>query len=88
MGFIEHKHIGGTRTDFWPDDTEKEFYLPSYGEDFSLLELIDKVKAKFGDDVNLDNVVISSEYIHTEALYYDLHDPSDYTKFLRITLKE
>ena len=37
-----------------------------------------------GDDANLDDFVISAEHIHTECLYYDRYDPSDYENFIVI----
>ena len=68
---------------FTPDDTDTKIYLPS--SDYQYLgSIIKKIKDKWGDDANLDDFVISAEYIHTECLYYDRYDPSDYENFIVI----
>lgn len=63
----------------WPDNTETTIYI--YGN-YSLSEIIEKVKDHFGNDINLDEITIRSEYIHTSCLTYDLYAPSDYTNFI------
>lgn len=68
---------------FSPDDTETEFYLEY---DASLSDIIEKVKEKFGSNVNLEDVTVTPEYIHTHALGYDMYDPSDYSNFLKISI--
>jgi hypothetical protein len=69
----------GSIKNYWPDDTETIMYI--YGN-YSLSEIIEKIKDHFGNDVNLDDVSIRSEYIHTSCLTYDLYVPSDYTNFI------
>jgi hypothetical protein len=41
-------------------------------------------KERWGQDINLNNILIESQRIHTECIYYDLHDPGDWTDFIRI----
>lgn len=69
---------------FWPDDTDTEFYITN-GATFA--DILDRIMKKWGPAVVLDNVTITPEHIHTECLTYDLHDPNDYTDFLKVTLK-
>lgn len=68
--------------DFWPDDTETVIWLPDCS--ISICEIIDLCKVTWGDDISLTDIKISSEYIHTECIYYNRYDPGDYTMFIRI----
>lgn len=79
MGY-SYRNNGEIR-DFWPDDTETTCYISGQK---SIQELIDIAKNKFGNDIDLSEVLISSEYIHTSCLTYDSYDPSDYTTFIVI----
>lgn len=74
---------GGQIQDFWPDDDENTIYVQS---DSTFNQLIDLIKKKWGSDVSLDDVTISSEHIHTECLYYDSYVSSDHTDFTVIRL--
>lgn len=74
---------GGQIQDFWPDDDDETIYIQSYS---TINELIEKAKAKWGDNVSLDDVTISSEHIHTYCLTYDSYVSSDYTDFTVIRL--
>lgn len=79
---------GTSITDFWPDDTETEIYLEGT---HSLSDLMEKAKAKWSSltlrDIDLSDIEISSEYIHTHCLGHDCFDPNDYTNFIVIQLK-
>ena len=76
----------GTRIrDYWPDDTETCFHLVSSCSN-SLQDIIDRAKDKWGEDIDLDNISITSEKIHTHCLGYDQYDPSDYTDFIIVTV--
>jgi len=79
MGYT-HK---GSITNFWPDDTENEIYIEDTGN-ISLQDIIDIINKEWGD-VNIDDIYIGSEKIHTYCITYDLYDPSDYTNFITIT---
>jgi hypothetical protein len=39
---------------------------------------------RWGQDINLNDILIESERIHTRCIHYDLHDPSDWTDFIMI----
>ena len=71
----------GDIQDFWPDDTDTTFYLTNT---HTINEIIDRAKEKFGSDISLDDISISTEYIHTSCLGHDRYDPSDYTTFIVI----
>ena len=71
---------------YWPDDTEKEFFI-SQNEDTSLEDILEKVKAKWPDKQPAD-IGIEPEYIHTDCLYFDRYDAGDFTRFIRVFLKE
>jgi hypothetical protein len=78
MGYI--KRPGTEIWDFTPDDTDTEMYIMSdlY---YSITELLEMARAKWSD-ASLDNIKIASQRIHTHCIYYDLHDPTDYTDYL------
>lgn len=79
----EYKAPNGTRS-FTPDDTDSEFYLESNYSTQRLSYIIETAKAKWGDDIDLDDLLIEPEYIHTACLGHDRYDPGDWTRFLRI----
>jgi hypothetical protein len=78
----EYRATNGTRS-FSPDDTDKKFYT----HEQSISSLIEIIKEKFGDAVDLENVMISSENIQVSCLGYDLYDGSDYMNFLVVELE-
>ncbi|QIG65933.1 hypothetical protein phiOC_p291 [Ochrobactrum phage vB_OspM_OC] len=63
----------------YPDDGENHFYLRF---DTSLPSIIEKCKEKWGDDIDLDLINISSEYHQIDCFGHDLYDPSDYASFV------
>ena len=71
----------GSITDFWPDDTDTKMYIENYKAN-SIICLIEKAKEKWGENIDLSQLVVQAENIHTECIYYDLHDSSDYTDFI------
>lgn len=71
----------GSITDFWPDDTDDKFYV-SYG--LTINSIIDFAKAKW-PDVDLCDIMIESDNIHTSCLSYDRHCSGDYTNFIVVT---
>lgn len=79
--------LGTTITDFWPDETNNRFYIVE-GINDSLQDIIDRVKEKWGDSIDLSNITIGAEHIHTHCLGYDCYDPSDYTDFVVVTLNK
>ena len=68
--------------DFWPDDTDTVMYIMSEGMT-SLAELQERIDDKWPGS-SAENIMISSQKIHTHCLGYDLHDPGDYTDFIII----
>lgn len=81
MGYTQR----GSITDFWPDNTSTKLYLP---HELPFQDLYYAAKHHFGAKFKMSTVFISSEHTHTSCIYYDLHDPSDYTTFTVVTLKE
>lgn len=71
---------GGIQT-FWPDDDDKTIYV---ARELGLSDILELAKEKWGEDVDMDDINIRSEYIHTDCLTYDQYDPSDYTRFIVI----
>ena len=72
-----------TIINYTPQNDKDTLYIP---HNTDLEELIQKVKEHFGEDVEFSKVCVTPENIHTHCLTYDLHDPSDYTDYLVITL--
>lgn len=73
----------GAIKDFWPDDTDTEFYIV---DDESLETIIEMCQTRW-PDAKLSDIKIESEYIHTRCVTYDLYDFMDWTRFLKISLK-
>jgi len=71
--------------DFTPDDTDTRIYVLS-GMDNTMADLLDIAKRKW-PSATLDDLVITSEKIHTRAIYYDRYDGSDYDDYILIDLK-
>lgn len=76
----------GSIKNFWPDDEEHVFYLES-SSNYSLIQILDRVKDKW-PDANLSDITIESESIHTNCLTYDSYVSSDHTDFIVITLNK
>lgn len=78
----EYKAPNGTRS-FQPDDTDTEFYLASYSP-LQLGYILELAREKWGQDIDIDEIVMQPEHIHTDCLGYDRYDPGDYTNFIRV----
>ena len=68
---------------FWPQNTNETIYIE---RNLTLSEIIDVCKEHFGDKFDEEKIKISSEYIHTNCITYDLYDSSDYTNFIVVEL--
>ncbi len=79
MGYSTRNN--GQIKDFWPDDDESTMY---FSNDETLEDIFDKACEKW-PGILMEELKISSEYIHTSCLTYDRYDPSDWTNFLRIS---
>lgn len=66
---------------YWPDDDDDTMYISSTE---TLADILEKCMAKWGDGIQLSDLTIESEYIHTDCLTYDLYDRGDYTEFIVI----
>ena len=65
--------------DFWPDDTDTTMYIES--NSITLNDLIRKAQDKW-PGIDLNDIAITSEEIHTQCIGYDMYDPFDYTNFI------
>lgn len=70
---------------FWPDTTDSELWIEATYASTSLAHLMEQAKDHFGT-FEPEQLLISPERIHTSCLYYDAHDPSDWTNFLKLEL--
>lgn len=83
MGHSYIKHSGGTIENYEPDNDENHLYIEaSYG--LSLTTLLERIKNHFGQDIDFEDLEISSEHIHTRCLGYDLYDSGDYDEYICI----
>lgn len=76
----------GSIKTFWPDDTDTVMYVEAgsmFAPAVNMADLLQKIYEKW-EDAALTEIEITSEYIHTDCLGYDLYDPGDYTTFIRI----
>ena len=66
---------------FTPDDGATWFHIADWAP---LWEIIAKAKDKWGEEIDIGDICIESDYIHTHCLTYDRYDPGDYTRYLKI----
>ena len=81
MAYTTITHPGGSYQNFWPDDTEDEFYLDG-GADLQVS--ISLCMERFPGTL-IEKISVRCEYIHTEHLGSDQYDSGDYTSFLKIS---
>lgn len=83
MGYGTRDH--GIRT-FWPDDTATELWLTASDSlPRSMASILEACHEKWPDSKDHpERLLLSSEYIHTDCLSYDLYDPGDWAHFIRI----
>ena len=72
---------------FTPENTPGKLYIDTCN-DITFSDLIEMAKNYFGAGVNLDQLKITSEYIHTRCITYDLYDPNDYDNYIVIEVLE
>ena len=78
---------GSIRT-FTPDDTDTEKYIRSLDGLYSLGDILNIAREKWGENIGLDDITITAEYIHTDCLGYDGFDRSDWDNYLVLTLQK
>ena len=69
---------------YTPENDKNTLYINSNYISIGFEELQQCIENHFGAEINMADLSIEAEYIHTECLGYDLYDPSDYTRFLVI----
>lgn len=79
MGYTHN----GSITNYEPDDDDNTMYLLS-SANYSLAQIIELTKEKWGSDTNFEDIVIEAEKIHTRCLTYDLYDAGDYDDYIVI----
>ncbi len=75
---------GQTVRTFQPDDTDDTLYL-RYEPD--LMEIFERALAKWSG-IRMDEIQVSADYIQTDCLGHDLHDPGDYGNFIVLRCSE
>lgn len=69
-----------TREERLPVSTETTLYIPDFGGDNTLQDLIDKAVEHFGE-CGFDDLTIESENIQIACFGYDLYDPIDWRRY-------
>lgn len=69
-----------------PENTETCLYIPDFGGNNTLQDLIDAAVTHFGE-VGFDDLNIESENIQIACFGYDLYDPVDWRRYFVITKK-
>jgi hypothetical protein len=72
---------------FEPDDTDTKMYLEVNNCHYSLTSILKAAQKKW-PNATPDDLIVESEYIHTDAITYDRYDPSDYKNYLVITYEK
>lgn len=78
----EYKAPNGTRS-FEPDETDSEFYVATYGTT-NLGAILERARDKWGQDIDIDDIELQAEHIHTQCLGHDCYDSGDYTNYIRV----
>lgn len=71
--------------DFTPENTPTKLYIDTYIEP-NFDELMEMAKCHFGAEIDFSTLTITSEYIHTRCINYDLYEPNDYDNYIVIEL--
>lgn len=58
------------------------------GDKIDFAYMMDQITRHFGEDIALSDLDITSEYVHTRCIHYDLYDQMDYDTYIIITRKE
>jgi hypothetical protein len=83
MGYsYRPNRLGGDIQRYWPDDTDTEIYIDS-SLGTSLDAILELILEKW-PNISLNDIIIESEYIHTDCIGYDLYDAGDWTNFILI----
>lgn len=83
MSYDSYTHVGGTITNFTPDNNENTLYIES-NYSMNLSYIMEKARQHFGESIIFNELSISSEHIHTRCLGYDQYDSSDWDNYLVI----
>ena len=70
---------------YTPESTPNKLYYLA-NDETSLASLMDIARAHFGSPFEPCDYIISSEYIHTRCIGYDLYDPTDYDNYIVVEL--
>lgn len=84
MGYTTIKHSGGSYQNFWPDNDENTLYIEAHYRGIEFEQIIESIKAHFGENSKLEDFTIEAEHVHTECLGYDSYCSGDHTNFLCI----
>lgn len=85
MSYTNYANIA----DFCKAKTTEDFlYLENENETKSIQDILNEVKKHFGEEVDLNDIIISASYEQFRAYGYDLYDPSDYATVLIIYRKK
>jgi hypothetical protein len=80
----EYTNTRGIRC-FLPDNTTTEVYLNG-NVGYCMREILEIARDHFGSKTDFEDVSVTSEYIQTECIGFDGYDPSDYAKYIVLTL--
>lgn len=67
-----------------PKDTDKLIHLNS---GISLKEIMDMAQHKWGENINFEDISVSSESIQVQCFGYDLYDSGDYMNFIILEIE-
>lgn len=85
MGYSQN----GSIKNYTPDDTATRMYILS-DLNLSMADIIDMAREKWPEwkwpDCSLSDLTITSEWIHTRCLTYDMYDHGDYDQYLIIDI--
>lgn len=73
----------------YPEDDKGTLYISCGMSSFEIdfMDMLDRIKSHFGEEISLEELDITAEYIHTRCIGYDQFDSSDYDNYIVITRK-
>lgn len=72
----------GSITNYWPDDGSDDFWITSASQP-SIADIIEMAHSRWGA-IDLNDIIIESENIHTHNVACAFDDSGDYTDFIHV----
>lgn len=79
--------IGGWIRCFTPDNDRNTLYLDHNYDTSCMNDFWERIQEHFGSDIQMSDLTIGAEHIHTDCLGYGSYDSGDWTNYIVIRRK-